>query len=57
MYDVAIRRAMDIYRKWAWNGKSKIETLVASLYLQGVNDTVDAGIISAKEAGKPRRVL
>lgn len=40
--DVAERRAMDIYRQWAWNPRNDIRTLVVSLYLQGANDVIDS---------------
>ena len=40
--DIASRRAKDIYRQWAWHTDNKIETLIVSLYLQGMNDAIDA---------------
>ena len=39
--EFASKRAKDIYRQWAWNPANRIETLIVSLYLQGMNDAID----------------
>ena len=39
--ELALKRAKDIYRQWAWNPSNTIERLIISIYLQGMNDAID----------------